>query len=183
MLSVILRGNDSMISCWICLGNYHLKCTALKAWDADVLLHPTKSLHCTCSACRNINIDFYKFFRSYKGQFGTISNEFSDLQSKLVIFGELFIKISCLDKYINDDHNYSPKRIEKSSKVQKISSLSNSSVPTAINSAKILDPNSAPSTSSSCSRPLSIHQSVLAVDRIIIHKIHFCFNCVCFVIS
>ena len=40
-------------------------------------------------------------------------------------FGELFYKFSILDKFINDDHNCSPERIEKSSKVQEISFLSN----------------------------------------------------------
>lgn len=58
-----------MISRLLCLGNYLLEYTALYVHEADVFL---ESLHWTCPSCKNINIDFYKFVKSYKGEFETI---------------------------------------------------------------------------------------------------------------
>lgn len=69
-----IAGNDRMIYCWLCLGYHHVKCTALKACEADTLLEPGKSLHWTCSAYKNsINIDFYKFFKGYKAEFDILT--------------------------------------------------------------------------------------------------------------
>ena len=94
-----VTGNERMISCWLCLGNYRLKCSGLKPRDADALADPAKSLQWTCSHCKHINIEFYKFFKSYNDEFNQLNKDFISIQSKLSNFGELFTKFSKLDNF------------------------------------------------------------------------------------
>lgn len=96
--------NDRMISCWLCEGNYHLKCSGLRARDADALADRAKSLHWTCSRCRKINVEFYKFFKSYKEQYEQLSKDFVAVQNKLSDFGELFTKFANLDKCVSSQN-------------------------------------------------------------------------------
>ncbi|KNC34871.1 hypothetical protein FF38_11116 [Lucilia cuprina] len=42
-----ISGDERMVFCWLCLGNYHLKCNGLKARDADALSDKTKNIQWT----------------------------------------------------------------------------------------------------------------------------------------
>ncbi|KAI8116824.1 hypothetical protein CVS40_11162 [Lucilia cuprina] len=94
-----ISGDERMVFCWLCLGNYHLKCNGLKARDADALSDKTKNIQWTCPNCRIIGIEFYKFFKSYKTEFDEIKKDFSTLQGKLSKYGELFSKFTNLDNF------------------------------------------------------------------------------------
>lgn len=142
-----ITSNDRMVSCWLCLGSCHLKCSGLKARDADALADPGKCLHWTCSQCKKINIDFYKFFKSFKGEFEQLNNDFSSIKSKLAKFGELFENFPNLDKFSNADVSSSPKRKKAANVLLTTPSMSNSTVPTALNEVAVSDNVSAPSTS------------------------------------
>lgn len=94
-----ISGEERMVSCWLCLGNYHLKCSGLKARDADALSDNAKNLQWTCPNCRVIGIEFYNFFKSHKAEFDGIKKDFSSLQGKLTKYGELFSKFTNLDSF------------------------------------------------------------------------------------
>lgn len=143
-----VTGNDRMISCWLCLGNYHLKCSGLKPRDADSLSDPAKSLQWTCSRCKLIKIDFYKFFKSYNEEFNKLNREFTTVQNNLLKFGELFTKFQNLDKFIELQDNSSPKRKKTNKKSPVLPVISYSSV-TANN-----DFSSLPTTSMNIVSPL-----------------------------
>ncbi|XP_065368733.1 uncharacterized protein LOC135961166 [Calliphora vicina] len=105
-----ITGNDRMVSCWLCVGCYHLKCSGLKARDADSLADTQKSLHWTCPNCKNISVEFYNLFKSSKDEFDKINKEFLLLQTKLIKYGELFTKYSNLEKFTSSANILSPKR-------------------------------------------------------------------------
>ena len=105
-----ISGTKRMVSCWLCLGYYHLKCSGLRARDADALLDASKSIHWTCPNCRKVNTEFYNFFKSFKGEFEQLNKDFMSLQGKLIKFGEVFTKYSNLDELSKSHHNSSPKR-------------------------------------------------------------------------
>lgn len=150
-----ITANDRMISCWLCLGNFHLKCTALKSRDADALLDTAKSLHWTCVNCKKINIEFYKFFKSQKSEFEQLNKEFLSVQSKLAKFEDLFNNFQSLDKFINLDCNNSPKTKKKTNKLSEIPSINTVSVPSSANSVTV---NAGTSTSSTSLNVASSHQ-------------------------
>lgn len=145
--------SDRMITCWLCLGNYHLKCTTLKARDADAIADQTKSLQWSCAHCRKINIEFYKFFKSYKEEFEDINKNFLALQSKLSKFGDLFTKFLNLDNFIDNQNPASPKikNKKKNDKSPAVPLNYNSSNPIIPNGAEINESASFPSTSTSAS--------------------------------
>lgn len=103
--------NDRTVSCWLCLNFYHLKCSgsALRARDADALADPQKFLHWTCSSCKSVGVEFYKFFKSFKDEFEKINTEFQSLQSKFNNFGKLFSEYKKLDEHVT----YPPKSLAK----------------------------------------------------------------------
>lgn len=106
-----ITGNDRMVSCWLCLNFYHLKCCGLKPRDADALSDDSKSLHWTCPDCKNIGIEFYNMFRSSKDEFNKIKNEFLVLQQKFNEFSNIFIKYPNLEKFTGCiNQSVSPKR-------------------------------------------------------------------------
>lgn len=89
-----ITSNDRMVSCSLCLENYHLKLSALKARDGNVLLDPIKSRH----RCKSIKIEFYKFFKSYKTELDKLSKEFLNVQKRLLEFGDLFDNFWALEQ-------------------------------------------------------------------------------------
>lgn len=95
-----VSGDERMVSCWLCMGNYHMKCSNLKARDADALLDASKHLHWTCPDCRIIGVEFYNFFKSQKTEFECIKNDFIALQCKLSKYGELFTNYKNLENFI-----------------------------------------------------------------------------------
>lgn len=103
--------SDRMISCWLCLKYYHLKCSGsnLRARDADALADSQKFLNWTCVCCRNVGVEFYSLFKNSRDEFEKINQDFLSLQSKMAKFGELFSKYNDLDKFMNSLHNLSPK--------------------------------------------------------------------------
>lgn len=109
-VSCQITGNDRMVSCWLCMGCYHLKCCGLKARDADALADAQKSLHWTCPNCKTISIEFYNLFKNSKDEFNKINKEFLLLQTKLSKFGELFTKYPNLEKFTSSANDLSPKR-------------------------------------------------------------------------
>lgn len=104
-----ITGNDRMVSCWLCTKHYHLKCSGLKARDADALDDPQKFLHWTCPCCRNISVEFYNLFKDSKAEFDKINKEFLVLQTKLSIFGQLFNNYPSLEKFVNSKNTPLPK--------------------------------------------------------------------------
>lgn len=100
-----ITGTDRMVSCWLCLSYYHLKCCGLKARDADALADSTKNLQWSCPNCKPIGIEFYNMFKSSKDEFEKINKEFLSLQTKFAQFGELFTKYPNLENFV-----VSPKR-------------------------------------------------------------------------
>lgn len=107
--------SDRTVSCWLCLGYYHLKCSGsnMRARDADALADSQKFLHWTCLQCRNVGIEFYNLFKSSKEEFEKINKEFLSVQKKLASFGELFVNYKNLDKFMNSLQNMSPKNKNK----------------------------------------------------------------------
>lgn len=105
-----VTGTERMVTCWLCIGHCHLKCSGLKNRDADALADSSKFLQWTCPKCRAIDIEFYKFFKSSKGDFEQLTRDFLSLQNKLLAFGELFNKFPILDKFVNLQQPSSPKR-------------------------------------------------------------------------
>lgn len=92
--------NERTVSCWLCLKFFHLKCSnsGVKARDADAISDPQKHLQWTCSSCRGVNIELYKFFTTYKEKFQRINTEFISLQSKMANFGNLFSDFKKLEE-------------------------------------------------------------------------------------
>lgn len=109
-INCVNTGTDRMVSCWLCVKHFHLKCSGLKARDADALADPQKSLHWTCADCKNIKVEFYNFFKNSKQEFDDICKEFLVLQAKLSKYGELFSNYSNLDKFVGSQHDVSPVR-------------------------------------------------------------------------
>lgn len=107
--------SDRMVSCWLCLKYYHLKCSSsnLRARDADALADSQKFLNWTCVSCRNIGLEFYNLFKNSKDEFEKINQEFLSVQMKLANFGELFSKYNNLDKFMNSLLNLPPKHAKK----------------------------------------------------------------------
>lgn len=100
-----------MVSCWICNGYCHLKCSeGLKAHDADGLLDKSKFLQWTCCNCRKVRVEFYSLFQNSRNEFENICRDFTLLNEKLLKYGELFSKFSCLDNFVNSTPSSSPKR-------------------------------------------------------------------------
>lgn len=105
-----ITGTERMVSCWLCNGYCHLKCSGgLKARDADALLDKSKFLQWTCHNCRKIRVEFYNLFQSSRNEFDTICKDFSVLNEKLLKYGELFSKFSSLEKFVISESS-SPKR-------------------------------------------------------------------------
>lgn len=108
--------NDRMMSYWFCLGSYNFKCSDLKARNVDALGDSSQSLHWRCPRCKPINVEFYKFFISYKNEFEQFQKEFSSLQSKLAKFGDLFTNFNKLDNFVNKQNISSPDNVKTRNK-------------------------------------------------------------------
>lgn len=127
-----------MLSCWLCTGLYHLKCTGgLKARDADALAEKGKCLQWTCHNCRKISVEFYNMFKNTHEEFDNITKEFTVLQSKLSKYGELFNKFHNLDEFAQPK---SPKRKKTSGPAS--SSVLNAPIPANLDP---IENNAAPS--------------------------------------
>lgn len=104
-------GAERMVSCWLCVEPFHLRCTGgLKPRDADALSDVGKHLHWTCPRCRVIGVEFYNFFKNSRHEFNLINNDLVALQAKISKYGELFTKFENLDKFASSLHPSSPKR-------------------------------------------------------------------------
>lgn len=104
-------GTERMVSCWLCVEPFHLRCTGgLKPRDADALADAGKHLQWTCPRCRMIGVEFYNFFKNSRGEFDRINNDLVALQAKFSKYGELFTKFHNLDKFAGTLHPSSPKK-------------------------------------------------------------------------
>lgn len=159
-----VSGNDRMVSCWLCLGSYHIKCCGLRARDADALADLGKSLHWTCSRCKNIKIDFYKFFKNYKDVFDQLNKEFLSAQSKLSTFGELFTKFQMLDQFVDTDKSTSTNKKTLSISLP-TPVLPNSSLAIPPNSAVVNDVFVFPSTSSNETSSQTCNSSSITIEN------------------
>lgn len=109
--SCTITGTDRMVSCWLCNGYCHLKCSGgLKPRDADALLDKTKYLQWTCLNCRKIRVEFYNLFQGSRNEFEIIRRDFCALNDKLLKYGELFSKFSSLENFVSTSQSLSPKR-------------------------------------------------------------------------
>lgn len=160
-----IAGEDRMVSCWLCRGNYHLKCASLKARDADALADPGKCLQWCCPQCKKINVEFYKFFKSFNDEYDNLYKDYLNLQSKLSKFGELFNNYSNLDKFIDMKDLSSPNISTQSNKSPVLPPILHSSVMTRAKSAEIT--NEIPASDSTSPQPISNNNiPVINIDNV-----------------
>lgn len=94
-----ITGNERMVSCWLCTNIFHMKCTYLKARDADALLDKNKSLTWTCPRCKNIGVEFYNFFKNSRAEYDEINKDLIRLSQRLNKYGETFTNYSNLENF------------------------------------------------------------------------------------
>lgn len=106
--------NERMMSCWLCHGLMHFKCSGLPTLAAEAS-QKYDGLHWCCIYCRKIGVDFYKFFQNRKSAFIQIEKELSELSNRVSDYGKIFDDYKLLDN-LQSPPQSSPKR-RKSSRI------------------------------------------------------------------
>lgn len=112
----IKNDDERMISCWLCHGLCHFKCSGLSTLVAESL-SKDNGLHWCCTACRKIGVSFYRFFQGTITHFKEIQNEAGKLAERISTYGKLFEDFKSLDN-LKSPPQSSPKR-RKSSRINK----------------------------------------------------------------
>lgn len=113
----LTNDNDRMLSCWLCHGLCHFKCSGLRVLVAEAVTN-TKGLHWCCNSCQKVGVEFYRFFQSTKNSFINIQNKLSLLSSEIAAYGNLFDDFKQLNNL--ESPVSSPKRRKSSRNKNKI---------------------------------------------------------------
>lgn len=103
--------SERMVTCWLCHGLCHIKCSGLKVLVAEALVN-TKGLHWCCNGCQKIGVEFYRFFQSTKNTFINIQNKMTVLSDEIAAYGNLFENFKQLNNL--ESPQSSPKRRKSS---------------------------------------------------------------------
>ncbi|XP_075150875.1 uncharacterized protein LOC142224983 [Haematobia irritans] len=95
--------HERSITCWLCEGHAHLKCGGLNGRHFDKIVDRSNGLRWSCLKCRQLDIDFYKFFIETKRGFSEFNKEFCSLLERFRKFENMF-------KNFKFDSITSPKR-------------------------------------------------------------------------
>lgn len=110
--------NERMLSCWLCHGLTHFKCSGIPTLAAEASQKHDGLFYC-CVHCRKLGIDFYKFFQSRKSIFLQLQKSVVDLNNRVEDYGKLFDSYTSLDNYKSPPQS-SPKRRKSSRAVDKV---------------------------------------------------------------
>lgn len=127
----ITRDEERMLSCWLCHGVCHFKCSGLSTLVAEALQH-TNGLSWCCNDCRKIGVEYYRFFQSTKNTFINIQHKVAALSNEISSYGNLFDEFKQLNS-LNSPPQSSPKR-RKSARTKKNDKNSRSPIPSSSNS-------------------------------------------------
>lgn len=111
----LLNDDERMVTCWLCHGLCHFKCSGLSGLVADALRN-NNGLHWCCLDCRKIGVEFYRFFQSTKSTFANIQNKMAHLSKEIAAYGNLFNDFNSLNS-LNSPPQSSPKR-RKSARIK-----------------------------------------------------------------
>ncbi|XP_075150846.1 uncharacterized protein LOC142224954 [Haematobia irritans] len=82
--------HERSITCWLCEGHAHLKCAGLNGRHFDKIVDRSNGLRWSCLKCRQLDIDFYKFFIETKRGFSEFNKEFCSLLERFRKFENMF---------------------------------------------------------------------------------------------
>lgn len=109
--------NERVISCWLCDNLSHTKCAGISGRVVSDYLVEEKGIRWCCTACRKIDITFFKFFQSMHGEFKEMEKDFSSLMQRFLKFSKLFSDFPELEKVANSLPQSSPKRKKATKKI------------------------------------------------------------------
>lgn len=90
--------DERMLSCWLCHGLIHFKCSGIPTLAAEAT-QKHDGLHWRCNNCKKVGVDFYKFFQERKSIFLGIQKEMSNLSQRISEYGNLFDRFISLETY------------------------------------------------------------------------------------
>lgn len=109
--------DDRMISCWLCHGLCHFKCSGLKTLVAEALRN-VSGLHWCCWDCRKIGAEFYRFFQNTTKKFLDLKDQAAKLNESINAYGKLFDDFKSLDN-LKSPPVPSPKRRKSARNIDK----------------------------------------------------------------
>lgn len=139
----ITNVDERMLSCWLCHGVIHIKCSGIPVLAAEATVRHD-GLHWCCTSCRKIGVEFYHFFQGRKNMFLEIQKDISDLSQRVADYGKLFDDYASLDN-IKSPPQSSPKR-RKSARTQNKTNTVLSPGPSSSSHINLAEINTPPST-------------------------------------
>ena len=134
----LFNDDERMVTCWLCHGLCHFKCSGLSGLVADALRNNT-GLHWCCFDCRKIGVEFYRFFQGTKSTFTNIQIKMDLLSKEFAAYGNLFDDFKNLNS-LNSPPQSSPKR-RKSSRIKNKDNTAKSPVSCyAVDPSNAVDP-------------------------------------------
>ncbi|XP_058983424.1 uncharacterized protein LOC131804490 [Musca domestica] len=94
-----LVSDEPMVSCWLCLDSYHVRCIQLSPRTADNL-RENKGLRWCCTKCRVLDAEFYKFFKKTRTELQDIGTEFRSLADRFEKYKEMLDQTTYLDQFL-----------------------------------------------------------------------------------
>lgn len=104
----ITDSEHRMLSCWLCLGLIHFKCSGLPTLTAEATTKYDVLIF-VCPNCKKTGAEFYRFFQKRKSIFLKIKNDLMNLSNHATDYENLFEEFPLLDN-IKSPPESSPKR-------------------------------------------------------------------------
>lgn len=96
----LVSSSERALTCWICSDIWHVKCAGISARVVDEMYAEKNGLRWCCVKCRDIDVDFCKFFKKSTSEMVTMGRQLWDLYTRFSKFSSLLEQFPVIDSVI-----------------------------------------------------------------------------------